>query len=589
MDNDPKNRFQEIFLDSWRPFFWIALIVFLVYSATLSFNIVYLDDNVLVAGDYSYNKDLSNLPQAFKEDIFRTSYQGGSYYRPILRTTFMLDAQFGENAIIFMSHLTNLLLHIFAVYLLFLLLIKFGIKKETALWLSLIFGIHPLTAQTVSFIPGRNDSLLAIFVFPALWFFVDYLQTYKKKAYFWHLAFLAIALLTKETAIIAPALCFVYAIIFVGVKKILADLKYYLYLLAGWLSLYLGWFLIRKAVLNNFIGNADYRIIPSILKNLPALIPAVGKIFLPFDLSVFPILQDMTMVYGIISLMLLGIWFIFSRNKNYRMIIFGITWFGLFILPTLIKPMSDTSDFNENRIYLPMLGFIFILLGMGRVYELSLRGLRLVRHSLGEGGSPACRQAGIYPLRDCHAPQSGTRNDRKKTILILGLLLIMVFSSVTVFRNKYYKNKINFWKNAVATSPSFAFNHNNLGAMYYLDGNYNLAEKEFKKALELNPREKLPHNNLGLIYAGRGDFENAIKEYEAELKINPYYGNALYNTGLAYWNMGKKDEAVKKWEETIAANPDYFDAYRSLIIYYQEKGDSKTAGSYYSILKKRGL
>ncbi|MDO8443313.1 MAG: glycosyltransferase family 39 protein, partial [bacterium] len=359
------NKYQKIFLNSWHPFFWIALTVFLVYSATLSFNIVYLDDNVLVVNDYFYNKNLSNLPSAFQEDIFRTPYQGGSYYRPILRTTFMLDAQFGEGAIIFMSHLTNLLLHFFAVCLLFVLLMKFGIKKETALWLSVIFGVHPLAAQTVSFIPGRNDSLLAIFVFPAIWFFLDLLQTGKMRSLFWHLFFLALALLTKETAVIVPALCFIYAITFEGGKKIISNLTNYLYLFIGWLSLYSGWFLIRKAVLNNIVGNADYQIVPSILQNLPSLAPAIGKIFLPFNLSVFPVLRDMTMVYGTISLALLLLWFIFSRNKNYRLIFFGAAWFSLFILPTLIKPMDDTSDFNENRIYIPMLGFIFILLGMG--------------------------------------------------------------------------------------------------------------------------------------------------------------------------------------------------------------------------------
>ena len=555
MNNDPKNRFQEIFLDSWRPFFWIALIIFLVYSATLSFNIVYLDDNLLATDSYFYNKDLSNLPGAFIEDIFRTPNQSGSYYRPLLRATFMLDAQFGEGLVIFMSHLNNLLLHIFAVCLLFILLIKFGIKKETALWLSVIFGVHPLTAQTVSFIPGRNDSLLAIFVFPALWFFRDLLETGKMRSYFWHLFFLALALLTKETAVIVPALCFIYAIIFEGGltgqgKKIIANLTNYLYLLIGWLSLYSGWFLIRKAILNNVVGNADYHIVSSIFQNFPSLAPAIGKIFLPFNLSVFPVLRDMTMAYGIISLALLLAWFIFSHNKNYRLLIFGAVWFGLFILPTLIKPMDALPNFNENRIYLPMLGFIFIFLGMGRVK--------------------------FAEFID------------KRIITILGLLLIIIFSSVTIFRNKYFENGINFWQNAVATSPSHAFNYNNLGAVYYLEGKYDLAEKEFRKALEINTQEKLAHNNLGLIYAGRGDFENAIKEYEAELKINPVYGNALYNTGLAYWNMGKKDDAIEKWKETIRTNPDYFDAYKVLITIYQENGQKDLANRLLSELQRRG-
>jgi len=181
MENNKENEFKKIFLEKWHPFFWIAVIVSLVYFSTFFFNIVYLDDNVLAVGQYQFNRNLSNIFSSFGEDIFRTPYGGGSFYRPILRWTFIFDAQFGEGAVIFMSHFSNLILHILSVTFLFLLLLKLNIKKELALLLSLIFGIHPLTAQTVAFIAGRNDSLLAVFVFPCLIFFLDFLETKRIK------------------------------------------------------------------------------------------------------------------------------------------------------------------------------------------------------------------------------------------------------------------------------------------------------------------------------------------------------------------------------------------------------------------------
>jgi len=551
MDNNWKNKYQEIFLDSWHPFLWIASLIFIIYSATLFFNIVYLDDNVLVLDHYAFNKNLGNIPAAFGEDIFRTPQEKGSFYRPMLRLTFMLDAQLGQGAIIFMSHLTNLLLHILAACLLFVLLIKLKIKKETALVFSLIFGIHPLTAGTVAFISGRNDSLLAVFVFPMLWFFVDFLQTLKKKTYFWHLTFFILALLTKETAMVAPLICAVYAVIFLGIKKIRADYKQYLYLAIGWASIFAVWLLTRNAVLNNFIGNADYRIPLSVYKNLPMLIPTIGKIFFPFDLSVFPVLQDMTMVYGIIALVLLLVWFIFSRDKNYRLIFFGIAWFSLFLLPTLITPIDATPNFSESRIYLPMLGFIFIFLGMGRI-----RFFNFIN---------------------------------KKIILILSLLLIIVFSSITTYRNKYYKNRVNFWRNAVETSPNFAFNHNNLGAMYYLDDNFDKAEVEFEKALALNSNEKMAHNNLGLIYLDRKEWEKAESEFKKELEINPGYDLALFNSGLLYYQIGKKDEAENFWKKTLEINPNHPDAWRNLAILYYEKKDLAQAAEFAKEAYLRGV
>jgi len=129
MINNKESKFYKIFLDSWHPFFWISLLIFFVYFVTLFSSIVYLDDNVLVTGQYQFNKDLSNIPQAFSEDIFRTPNNGGTFYRPIERLTFMLDAQFGEGFVIFISHFSNILLHILAICLLFWFLLKLNLSK----------------------------------------------------------------------------------------------------------------------------------------------------------------------------------------------------------------------------------------------------------------------------------------------------------------------------------------------------------------------------------------------------------------------------------------------------------------------------
>ncbi|MFH1188110.1 MAG: tetratricopeptide repeat protein [bacterium] len=582
MTDGEKTKLSKIFLESWHPFFWIAMLIFLVYSATLFSKIVYLDDNVFVTGQYQFNRHLSNIPQTFNEDIFRTPYNGGTFYRPILRLTFMLDAQFGERGVVFMSHFTNILLHILAICLLFKFLLAIDIKKETAFLFALIFGIHPLTAQTAAFIPGRNDSLLAVFIFLSLIFFINFLQTQKNKHLLWHLSFFALALFTKETAIALPAICAIYFLIFIknfelrntsrpmsakaaatpkrseaecgrcergvfpapafaplasvatafslSARFVIQSKKYKIYLKLGlsWIGIGIFWFLIRRSVLHNFIGNASYNFLLSIFKNLPSLIPAIGKIFLPFNLSVFPVMNDMTIAYGSISLILLAIWFCFCKKKNLKLIAFGFLWFFIFILLTLVKPVNTVPEFSENRIYLPMFGFIFVILGLGVI--------RL----------PAVIEKKInYEI------------SQKKIILLASILIILIFSSITFYRNNYYKDKINFWKNAAETSPSFAFNYNNLGAMYYLDGKYDLAEECYKKSLAINNFEPMVHNNLGLIYTNKGLFKDAEQEYLEELSFNPYYDNAHFNLGILYYKIGKLEEAKKEWKKTLEINPEH--------------------------------
>lgn len=548
MTDNKENNLLKIFLDGWNPFLWITFLIIIVYGMTLFSNIVYLDDNVLVTGQYQFNKDLSNIPQAFKEDIFRTPQNGGTFYRPVQRITFILDAQFGEDAVIFMSHLSNLLLHILSICFLFYFILKLNINKLRAFLFALIFAVHPLTAQTVAFISGRNDSLLAIFVFPALIYLIKYLETRKNKYLMWNLVFLTLALFTKETAVVLPGIFILYILIFIGYKKIIENYKLYINLISLWAGVGVAWFLIRGLVLDNMIGNASYNIFLSIYNNLLSLVPAIGKVFLPFNLSVFPVMQDMTLYYGIISLILLLFWYILSKKRDYRFIFFGFSWFFLFILLTLIKPLGTTPEFSENRIYIPMFGFIFVIFGLGRI------------------------RLPIFIKEKMKG-----RFNWNKIILFISLLIILTFSFVTIYRNKYYKNKLNFWQNATTTSPSFAFNHNNLGAMKFLDGDMEIAEKEYKIALELNPTEAMVHNNLGLIYANQGKFVEAEEEYKKEMEVNPNYDNSYFNLGLLYFGQERYVEAVENWKKTLQINPNYIDALKALTnYYYSEKNYEET-------------
>ncbi len=535
MTKNLANRLSEIFLRSWRPFFWLAAFVFLVYSGTLSSGIVYLDDNLIVTGQYEFNKDLSNIPQAFSEDIFRSLPGQGTFYRPLLRLSLIFDAQFGDEALIFMSHFSNLALHMIAILLLFCLLLKFRIGRGSAFLLALIAGLHPLTAQTVAFIPGRNDSLLAVFVLAALIYFLEFVHNPKLKYLFWHLVFFIFALLAKETAVVLPVVCVIYLLIFVGWRKLSTDLGTYLVLGAYWVGLVAIWFLGRRLVLGDFVGNADYNIFLSIFHNLPALIHIIGKIFLPVNLAVVPILKDMPLFYGWLSLALMAIWFFFSTKKNFKLITFGFFWFLTFIVLTLVKPTGTVPEFSENRIYLPLFGFIFVVLGSGRI-----------------------------KLPAIISDRADYEVKVQRIGLVIGLLVALIFASITVYRHRYYRDSLSFWKNATETSPHFAFNFNNLGAMYYLNNDLDQAEKSYRRALFLNEKEPMVHNNLGLIYLEQKRFNQAEKEFKQELAINPGYDKALFNLGELYYQRNLLSEAEALFLETIRVNPNYYEAYERL-------------------------
>lgn len=550
------NWYQKYFFKPFEhPFFWIALFILLVYGATFFYDIVFLDDDILVRDQFQYNKNWSNVFRAFSEDIFRTPHQAGSYYRPIERLTFMLDAQFGQSAVVFMSHFTNVILHIAAIYLFFSLLINLKIKKEVALLFSLIFAVHPLAAQTVSFIPGRNDSLLAIFIFPAFIFFLKYLESRKGKYFFWHLFFLALSLFTKETAVVLPLIYTAYILIFINLRVLKTDLKPYLYLAAGWSGIIFFWFLIRQAVIGNMLSNNSFHIFSSFFNNFFAFLVAIGKIILPLKLSVFPILKDTALIYGIAVLVILSLWFVSGKDKNYRMIIFGCSWFILFLAPALLIPNTQPG-FSENRIYLPMFGFTFVALGLGKINLIKIF-------------SPKVQKIASYAVF---------------------LILIITFSTITIYRNKYYKDKFNFWNNVVETNPNSAFGYNNLGMMHFQDGSYENAEKEFKKALDLNFQEPKAHHNLALVYyVYLKDYDLAEQEFKKEIAISPSYSGVYYNLGLMYFDAGNLESAEESWIKTLEVSPNHAGALRKLMdLKYQEKKYDE-ADFYANQLRKAGI
>lgn len=522
------NFFSRILEKSWGAYALIAVIIFAVYSQTLFHNIVYLDDNTFVTEQHNYNQNLSNLPMVFEEDVFHKSTRE-IYYRPILRVSFMFDAQFGgETTNIFMSHLSNIIIHIFAISLLFRLLIKLSIKKETALSFALIFGVHPLTTHVVSWIPGRNDSLLAIFTFASFIFFLNYLEQRKWRHYLWHLIFFAAALWTKETAMVIPIILMLYVLIRKDLGELKKNYRQYLWQTPGWVLLLVFYFASRYSVFSTLSVNGKLNIFSSIYENLPSLIPTIGKIFLPFNLSVVPILEDMSITYGSITLIFFITYFILSKDKDYRMIIFGTGWFLIFIVLTLANTTGFVPNFFENRIYLPMFGFIFILLGMGKI--------KFFENLL-----------------------------YKKHITILTIVVILGLATITIHRNQYYKNEISFWQNAVETSPNYAFNHNGLAIAHYRNDDLDKAEVEFKNALELKNGEELTtHYVYGVLLVKQNRFAEAEKEFKKELAIDPYYYNAHFGLGTIYYNLGLLKEAKKEMENALNINPSLIEAKHNL-------------------------
>jgi len=505
-------------LRSWRPYFLILALGFLLYSQALFFDYSYLDDNELIVGKMEILQNSKNIPLIFSTDAFLSNNK--VYYRPILNLSFMFDTQFSEG-MAFFYHFSNIIFHIFCVILIFYFLQKLNYSKALSFFLSLIFLVHPVLTQAVAWLPGRNDSLLTIFILLSFLSLLKFLENPRFKFYLLYLLFFFVALLTKETAALLPLLI-IYYCLFIDSGKALKSDKYLLLLGTG--AMMFVWFLMRNFALGGDPTNY-FSAVTSIVKNLPAILVGFGKLLLPVNLSVFPILEDSTIIFGIISLIGLAAGIFISKQRKNNLFIFGIIWLLFFLLPSFIK-LNNLADFLEHRLYLSMIGFLIILAEIDYIKKLDFSNKKIKLFSAG----------------------------------LIFILMILTFWHSTNFRNR-----ISFWQAAAKSSPHSPLTQKNLGAMYYLDGNLDAAYHYYSKSLELNPIEPMIHNNLGLIYFERGEFLKAENEFKQELNLYPYYDKALLNLANLYYKQGRSVEAKYLYETTLRENPYSYEAYQGLI------------------------
>lgn len=515
------------FLRQYYPLLWFFILGLLLFGRTIGFDYTYLDDHTLILANIEPLQHISHLKRAFSEDVFRTATGGGYYYRPVLTISFMVDAMIGQGKF-GMFHFSNIIYHVLATWLFFVFLKKIGFEERKSLTFSIIFMAHPMITQAVAWVPGRNDTLLAIMVFGAFIAWIDYLDKGKLKYLLVHFTFFAVGMLTKESAIVVPVLVVLFTVWHLRIKTGRITLAF-----AGWAMILVLWWLVRNAALGNENNVPFHLQMLSAFKNIPALLPYLGKMLFPVDLSVFPILADMKIstILGIIVLAIVILLWFFSRPRELFFPLFGLTWFVVFLLPAFVSISGQIPNFSEHRGYLSLAGMMICILSCDPV-----------------------RQADFS----------------RKIPLLLALMVAVVFSVATFAHSSHFSDRFAFWQNAVDTSPSHAFNYNNLGAMYYLENDLEKAEPLFLKALSVNPAEPMANSNAGLVCMQTNRPEEAERYYLEEIRINPRFDHVYYNLGLLYIRYNRVEEAVTQWKKNLEINPWYSDAYLALYQVYTQ-------------------
>ena len=548
-----------------------ALLILLViglaiYGNTFNNEFFWDDDDSVV--NNVYIKDWQYFDKYFTENLIAGSGQVTNYYRPVLLISFALDYHFWKlNP--FGFHLTNTFFHIFAAWLVFLILNKliFKLKKQKEpiffclpFLVSLFFLIHPLQTEAVAYVAGRADSLSSLFSLLAIFCYIEIRENNKGKQvkqirnrnflrYLLILLFFILGLLTKEQVILLPVLILLIEAAFF-IKKfnknnILKATKLLLplFLISG------IYFLIRINLLNfnDILGGFNYNesynsnIFNRLMTFAWVVVLYFKLLFIPTGLHMSREISGVGNLEIAVSLILfLVIVFVSIKTwKKNRLIGFGFLWFFIILLPrTNILPIN--RPMYEHWLYLPMIGF----------WLASFSSLALVFQKIKKKQNKLALPlvyAGCTALVAC----------------------IFSFSALTVLRNNDWQNAIIFYEKNLRYTPGSFIQHNNLGMAYADAGRFKESIKEYKQAISIKDAYAQVHYNLANSLNELGQTKEAIKEYDISIKMSPsfqYPYNNLLNIYIKGNNKEKVEEILRKMLVRFGETDNFF--YMAGVAYY---------------------
>ncbi|WP_242343190.1 tetratricopeptide repeat protein [Anaeromyxobacter terrae] len=486
--------------------------VALTYGNALPNGFAWDDRQIIVENPTGHS--LANLGVVLTE-CDRT---GGStpYYRPLNRALYLLDYQlFGLGA--WGYHLVSLLWHAAAALILFVAARRLFRADLPAAFAALLLAVHPIHAEPVNFISGRNNVIATAFALGAL---AAYLRARDEGRRAWcavSLASFFLGLLCKEPALmLLPLLAILEALSGEPWREVARQRGPVLAAFAAVAALYLG---LRAAVLSSALGSpVSYTRPAEVLSNVLHIVPKYAAVAL-FPLQLTAVYSRPAtyfanpLVLALAWLLLAVATFLLLRQK--RLVTrFGVAWAVLGFLPVSTIVWFPSAEIAERYLYQPLVGVW--LVAADQAWRLWQERPRL-----------------------------------RTSLAAVAAALLVALAARTVARNPDWRNDEALFTAAVGVEPDNADAHFALGDAHARAGDPERARAEWTRALELDPRNVLALANLGTYHAQRGDSARAELYFRRILEVDERDDVAHFNLGLLMERAGHLDEAIAHYRSFI--------------------------------------
>ena len=552
-------------------------------------NYFYLKIAILIIVGFAVYSNSLFAPFLFDEYFVITENKAiktGSIFADFNMPRYVGMATFGINYSIgrlnpFGYHLVNLAIHL-ANGILILLLLEglFKLRESPGpspagspdkqyirivpFLISLIFVVHPVQTQAVTYIAQRFTSLAAFFVLLSILFYVKF-RSAPQQDYRYYLLSLAgciLAYKTKENTVALPLILILMEFIFFSSAKS-SVMKRIMYLIPYFI--FIGLIVISFADIHKplkdvlaQIGEITYE--TKLITRTQYLFTEFSVVATYIKLLLLPIHQSVDYHYrlsyslfesrtifsllllaGIVCASIISLKKWGNKNSHVVMISFGLLWFIIFLIPeSSLIPISDVIF--EHRMYLPSIGFITALLYIGALIE---------------------------------------KKTKAHVLETLGVLAIIILSVMTYQRNELWRDEIKLWNDAATKYPQKLRAHVNLGIAYARKGKCDEAIKELEPSVFMDPADKKARANLALCYWKKGLTDKALQQYQTIIQLDPSSIQGYYDLALFYLESNNITEAFNVLVK--ARSVDSTDPMVNALLgsVYCQTGDVNSALSYF--------
>jgi protein O-mannosyl-transferase len=458
-------------------------------------------------------------------------------------------------------HLLNIAIHCLAA------LVLYGIVRRTpisgfrfqvsAFLVALLWAVHPLQTESVTYVVQRAESLMGLFYLLTLYCFIRYAEAGRpdpvlrsqarteppsfvprcgtseggqagKRPWAWlSIGACLLGMASKEVMVSAPVIVLLYDRAFVAGSlraALAARRRYYAALASTWLLL--AWLVLRTGTRGATAGTGigmspsgywltQFQAIVHYLRLVfwpDPLVLDYGTGLAPSAVAVLPQILAVLALAGGAAWLLLGDP---GREPRRASAGFALAWFIAVLLPTSAVPVV-VQVMAEHRMYLalaPVIALVVLALG-------GIPGRRL-RISLAAGAVIAAAALGAR----------------------------------TAARNADYRSPLSLWRATASLAGGNARAHYNAGLALASEGRADEAIAEYREAVRILPGYTEARNNLGIALTQAGRWEEAIPEYEEAARLDPASGRTRYNLGNALLHLGRPDEAIAAYGEALRLSP----------------------------------